>query len=238
LIWLDERPILAGVALGCLTFKPQFGLLFPLVLMATGRWRVFFSATATALGLAALTALLVGGEVWSVFFQSLPTIGNHIIGDRPSFDGDGVDWWNIQTWHAVARVLGAGDGIGWSIYAVTAVSLAVAMCLLWRSAAAFELKAAALASASFLATPYVMVYDATLMVVAVAFLIRHGLAAGFRRGDIGICVFALFSPLYLLVWWGGIPLLPLACTILLIWILRRALSETARPIIVEPAIAR
>ena len=38
---LDRRPLLAGVLIGVLTLKPQLGLLLPVMLAASGRWRVF-----------------------------------------------------------------------------------------------------------------------------------------------------------------------------------------------------
>jgi len=41
LVMLVERPILAGVLIGCLAYKPQFGLLIPLVLIAGSHWRAF-----------------------------------------------------------------------------------------------------------------------------------------------------------------------------------------------------
>jgi alpha-1,2-mannosyltransferase len=41
---LDRRPIVAGILFGILTIKPQFGLLLPVMLVWTGRWRVIASA--------------------------------------------------------------------------------------------------------------------------------------------------------------------------------------------------
>ena len=35
---LDRRPWLAGVLIGCLAYKPQFGVLIPVALLAGGRW--------------------------------------------------------------------------------------------------------------------------------------------------------------------------------------------------------
>ena len=32
--WLDRRPWLAGVLIGCLAYKPQFGVLIPVALLA------------------------------------------------------------------------------------------------------------------------------------------------------------------------------------------------------------
>ena len=46
LINLDRRPVLAGVLFGILTIKPQLGLVLPLVVMASGRWRTGAAASA------------------------------------------------------------------------------------------------------------------------------------------------------------------------------------------------
>ena len=47
---IPVRPILAGVCLGLLSYKPQYGLLFPIVLIAAAQWTVFFTAAVTAVG--------------------------------------------------------------------------------------------------------------------------------------------------------------------------------------------
>ena len=44
LVLLPTRPVLSGICLGLLSYKPQYGLLFPLVLVAASQWRVFFTA--------------------------------------------------------------------------------------------------------------------------------------------------------------------------------------------------
>src|SRR3982074_1492086 len=43
LILLPTRPILAGICLGLLSYKPQYGLLFPLVLIAGSQWTGVFT---------------------------------------------------------------------------------------------------------------------------------------------------------------------------------------------------
>src|SRR5580704_14796499 len=70
LLLLDKRPTLAGVLIGLLAYKPQFGLLIPLVLVATARWRVIAAATATVLAAGALTSVLLGPAVWVAFAHS------------------------------------------------------------------------------------------------------------------------------------------------------------------------
>jgi hypothetical protein len=39
-LWfLDRRPVVAGIFIGCLTYKPQYGILFPIALVASRQWR-------------------------------------------------------------------------------------------------------------------------------------------------------------------------------------------------------
>lgn len=72
--WLDRRPILAGVLIGLLTLKPQLGLLFPVVLVVSERWRVFCTAVVTAIALFSISAALFGTQLWIDFvLKGLPT---------------------------------------------------------------------------------------------------------------------------------------------------------------------
>ena len=72
LLVLDRRPLLAGVLIGCLAYKPQFGVLIPLVLAATGRWRVIAAAAATVVAFVAGHAgSSFGGATWVAFWQSM-----------------------------------------------------------------------------------------------------------------------------------------------------------------------
>jgi hypothetical protein len=67
LVCLDARPIVAGVLLGLLTYKPQFGILFPIVLAANGQWLVFAVAGATTVLLVAASAAVFGVAAWVAF---------------------------------------------------------------------------------------------------------------------------------------------------------------------------
>ena len=59
---IPVRPVLAGICLGLLSYKPQYGLLFPLVLIAASQWTVFFAAGATAIAIAFASWLAFGTE--------------------------------------------------------------------------------------------------------------------------------------------------------------------------------
>jgi hypothetical protein len=61
---LNPRPILAGVALGLLAYKPQLGLMIPVALIAARRWTTLAAAAATVLLMAAASLALFGVETW------------------------------------------------------------------------------------------------------------------------------------------------------------------------------
>ena len=67
LLLLDTRPIVAGILFGLLAYKPQFGLMIPLVLIATGRWRTFSAAGFTVALLVIGATLAFGVKVWPAF---------------------------------------------------------------------------------------------------------------------------------------------------------------------------
>lgn len=178
LLWLERHPVAAGVCLGLLTYKPQYGVLFPLVLIAAGRWTVIVAAGATALLLAAVTVLAFGPAPWGAFLHWLPLTSQTLL------SGPDTDWYKFQSVFALVRLLGGGAMPAWALQGVAAAATAVTLCLIWRNKrVSYDLKAAALAVGVLLATPYVYLYDLAILVVALAFLLRHALATGFLPGE-------------------------------------------------------
>ncbi len=122
-----------------------------------------------------------------------------------------------------------GGGIETAYAAQTALTLAVAGSLvwLWRSPAAVELKAAALACACLLTTPYVLDYDLVVLAIAIAFLVRLGLANGFRDYELSVLSLAWAAPLFTRAIAGaiGLPLGFIAMLMLYGLTLRRAAAD-------------
>jgi len=67
--WLDRWPLLAGFLIALLTVKPQLGLLIPLFLLATGRYRVFAYAAAFTTLLLGASVAVFGTEVWKAYLE-------------------------------------------------------------------------------------------------------------------------------------------------------------------------
>jgi arabinofuranan 3-O-arabinosyltransferase len=160
---MQKRPWLSGCLLGLMTYKPQLGLLLPIVLLVGGQWRVLIAATATTVALIVAT-----------FIHALGT-GSHMV-----FADGSVAWGKLQTIYGLTRWLGGSEFSAWCAQGLTFAACGGAACLLWRSKLPFALKAAALATAALLSTPYLFLYDLVAVAVPMAFLVRLGHAT--RRG--------------------------------------------------------
>ena len=220
---LDRRPWLAGVLIGVLAYKPQFGVLIPIALLAGQRWHTIAAAALTVAALVAVSFATLGGEVWHAFLDSMKFTQTIVLEQ-----GD-TGWEKIQSIFSAARNWGANVATAYAIQGALALLLAASIAWLWHSDAAFELKAAGLALASLLATPYVLDYDLVVLAVAIAFFARHGFTHGFRDYEISLCVAAWLVPL-LSRSVAGATGIPLGLIVLLAFygfVLRRAVRDHA-----------
>ncbi len=177
---IPVRPVLAGICLGLLTYKPQYGLLFPIALIAAGHWRVFISAAVTAVVLATASWLAFGIESWLAFFHWMPKFSQTFLTEGKA------PWWKLQSIFAMVRYFGGSEPLGWAFQWVLTASVAVVMALIWRSRVPYTLKAAALAAGTLLTTPYLFMYDMMVLAIPIAFLIRIGLKTGFRAYELPV----------------------------------------------------
>jgi len=164
LLLLDRRPILAGVLFGLLVYKPQFGVLIPLALIASGRWRTVMSAAITVVAMTIATTWAFGIDIWSAFLASGRFTRTVVL------EAGDTGWHKIQSVFAWARMWGAPVPLAYAVQAVAALGAAVAVFRVWRSTAAFADKAAVLLLGTLLATPYSLDYDLMLLAPALAFL--------------------------------------------------------------------
>jgi hypothetical protein len=172
------RPVLAGICLGLLTYKPQYGLLFPIVLIAAGHWRVFVSAAVTTVVLATASWLAFGTESWLAFFHWLPKFSQAFLTEGKA------PWWKLQSIFSMVRYFGGSEPLGWAFQWVLTAAVAVVLALIWRSRVPYTLKAAALAAGTLLTTPYLFMYDMMVLAIPIAFLVRIGLKSGFRAYEL------------------------------------------------------
>ena len=218
---LDRRPLLAGLLIGLIAYKPQFGLLWPLALAASGRWRVFATAAATVAVLAVLVTLAFGIDVWSAFLASTKFTRSVVLEQ-----GD-TGWYKIQSVFSWVRLWGGSVDFAYAAQGAILLAVAASIAWLWRGKAAFPLKAAALLIGTLLATPYSLDYDLMLLAPAIAYLAVDGLQRGFAPWQKTILAALWIVPLVA----RSVPqaaLIPLAVPIMLaafVILLRRAIYE-------------
>jgi arabinofuranan 3-O-arabinosyltransferase len=217
LLSLEARPILAGLFIGLLTYKPQMGLLFPLVLVATGRWRAFVSACAATLLAIAVPSVIFGVDTVRAFLHFLPQASDSLLNHGAA----GLN--KLQTIYSLARCLGWSYLPASLLQGTVTLAVAIAVVRLWRSKVTFAVKAAGLAAAVFAATPYLYMYDFPILAVPLAFLYRdrafdHVELAGIALANLCLLVFAC-----------GIvaaPIGPLAVLFVGMLIVRRAMQQS------------
>jgi hypothetical protein len=173
LLQLERRPWLSGILFGLLAYKPQFGLLIPLVLIAGAHWRAFIAASATVAVLALAVTFAFGTDVWAAFLASTNFTRTVVLEQ-----GD-TGWHKIQSVFSIVRMWGGGIDLAYALQGAVTIAVAGALAWLWRSSSAFPLKAAALLIGTVLATPYVLDYDLMLLAPAIAFLAADGASRGF-----------------------------------------------------------
>lgn len=196
LAWQQHRPKRAGVWLGWLAYKPQYGVLFPLILLVEKQWRLMLWATLTVVALVALSAWAFGIEAWQQFFLWLPetnkvVLGRGVVGLR-----------KLQSVEAWLRLH------GWPLdWAMVAHGLWLAMLLGWvlwvrKKTRSANIGAAALALAAILSSPYVYIYDVMAAVVAFGFVLRALLREQGRAYEHAVLLL-VFAMLYWQMFMGG-----------------------------------
>ncbi|MBV9557720.1 MAG: DUF2029 domain-containing protein [Pseudolabrys sp.] len=191
LTFLERRPTLAGICLGLLTYKPHFGLLFPVALVAASQWRVMAWAAVTAIVMIVVSLTVFGIESWAAFFHWMPTTSQAVLGEGLAEFG------RLQSVFGFVRSLGGSEALAWGAQGTVAVALAVTVFAVWRSRADFALKAASLSAAALAATPYLYMYDLVALAIPVAFLVRFGLRDGFSRIEVaGLSTAAVLLLIY------------------------------------------
>lgn len=189
LLALPTQPILAGVLIGLLAYKPHLALVLPLALMAGGYWRTIAAAATTVTGLSLAATLALGWTIWPAFLARTAFA-------REVLEQGYVPFFKMQSLYTALRMLGVDSGPAflahWSLAALVILSLAA----LWRWSGATLLKSAGLMTAALLATPFVLDYDLALLGLPIVLLARDGSERGFLPWEKTILAAAWALPLF------------------------------------------
>ncbi|WP_136645414.1 glycosyltransferase family 87 protein [Tabrizicola sp. YIM 78059] len=182
-----QRWVLAGICIGCLTLKPQLGLMIPFALLGAGAWRSIVAAAVTAALVAGLPTLVYGTGYWPLLAQAIAEQGAVMLQSIAGVELM-VGPLSLLTMSGVEPRLALR--LQWAITA----ACAVCVLLLWRSRnISFDAKAAGLLTAMLLSSVYMWYYEAALMAGIALFLMRAGLL---KAAPLPLAVFVA-------LWLGG-----------------------------------
>ncbi len=172
----SSRPVLAGIAIGLLTVKPQLGILLPILLLFERRWLVILSAAATAAFTMLMGALIFGVETWSGYLRETWPYQVSVMNQ-----GSGIFLDMMLSTFGAARSLGHDATV--ATYLHTPIAVAALLLFCWTL---FRLRQpdidTSLIFATFLISPYSLVYDLGAVVVLSAVIFRR------TRADVPACV--------------------------------------------------
>lgn len=165
--WLaaQQRTLAAGVLLGLATFKPQFGVLVPVVLLAAREWRLAGWAGLTALALAGLTVMAFGVQIWpewqAVTGPAQQSMANGAIGFA-----------KMQSLFSAVRLWGGPIWLATGLQGALALAVAAVLgWLAWMRGLTLEVGAATITGA-LLATPFLLDYDLALLAFPLILMLR------------------------------------------------------------------
>lgn len=165
--YAKPKPVLAGLAAGLLTIKPQLGILLPVFFLASGHWRAFLVAAIVTIMLCGWSYLVVGAEGWTAFFTFLGVVSDSVsTGIMPLYKMVNV--------YSAARLAWLPEIL---VLALAGLTLAASICaIVWTSRKTDDARwhYAVLATMTLLTTPYSMYYELVLIVPAMAFVVLHG----------------------------------------------------------------
>jgi arabinofuranan 3-O-arabinosyltransferase len=198
LLFLERQPVLAGVFIGLLTYKPQFGILFPVALAAAGQWRAVASAVAAAALFAGASVAAFGISAWVAFPRGLLQQFGVVL-EADGLPDSAATWGYLQTVYGLIRYLHGGAALAWLGQGITALCAAIIVWFVWRSPVRYALKAAISSALALLASPYAFAYDVSAIAIPVAFLARDQMRCGMLRGEQTILLGLFCTILALLV---------------------------------------
>ncbi|MFY9905471.1 MAG: glycosyltransferase family 87 protein [Terriglobales bacterium] len=159
-----ERPFLAGLALGCLIFKPQLGVAAAILFIYTRAWGVIAGGIVSAAAQLALPAIYYGAESLRAWVRVMRSVGYNVavLEPRPYQTHNLRIFWTM---------LVPGQTLPFALYIISALVILGLTITAWtrRPTLPLGLRYSALLLASVLVAPHLVVYD--LVILAPVFLL-------------------------------------------------------------------
>ena len=176
LLAMEEHPVLAGVLVGMLAIKPHLALLFPVALIAARMWKTFAVASVTTVAFVALGTGVLGEATLKACVGSFATA-------RMYLENGQLPWAKMPTVFAMLRTAHVPVRAAYAVHALVALAAVVAVWRVWSRCCDWQLRGAALMTATFLVSPYVFDYDMAWLAFPIAWMVLAGMRDGWLPGE-------------------------------------------------------
>lgn len=189
---VSARPVIAGVLLGLLSYKPTLAAIIPPALIAAGLWTTLTAACATILVLVGASIFLFGASLWHQWFAFLPQF-QELFDQQRSILGH-----LMPTPYANLLGFGVDPIVAQVGQAAVSASVVAAICFMFHHGRG-TLPISALSVGALLVTPYAFIYDMPTTTIALIFLIEDGYGRGYSylAGERVIFLATWLLPLFL-----------------------------------------
>lgn len=182
-----KREFLAGLAFGCLIFKPQLALGAAVVFVFAWRWRVMAGAILSSLLELLAAALYYGLTPLRTWVQALLGVRSQLASLEPKL-------YQTHCLRTFWALLLPGTSASFALYLVSAFIVCVLLVFCWGSQLSLSLRFSGLLLASVLLSPHLTVYD--LVILAPAFLLLSdsilAMEADHRSSYLAVLLYAAF----------------------------------------------
>jgi hypothetical protein len=194
---MDRRPKLAGMLFGCIIIKPHLALAIPIVLIVSRRLTVLLWASATAVGLLAVTTIIFGWQTWVAFLLNSETA-------RETLEQGLIDFAKMQSVFALSRIFGADQASAYAFHAITVVIVIGGLWQAQKCGVSGATERSLTAIACLLVTPFLLHYDLVILTLPLAWMLRQYLDEGFPAWSKPVMTVTFCSPIPLLF---GLPVI-------------------------------
>ena len=168
----SRKSLLAGLAMGCLIFKPQLALAVIVVFLLARQWRVIAGMVTTASAQLLVGYLYYGSAAMKDYAYHLFHVGSiySLLEPRP---------YHMHSLRAFWAMLIPWPSVAFAFYVATSIMVLTLTLRRWKSRAPLTLRYSGLLLATVLVSPHLTVYD--LVILAPALLLLADWAVAHRE---------------------------------------------------------
>ncbi|EKD81483.1 MAG: hypothetical protein ACD_39C01787G0005 [uncultured bacterium] len=166
-LWLlDRKPLISGLLLGSLVYKPHFAILVVPVLIAGKHYKTLAGFAAAVTLWVTTTIIFWGISPWSAFFDNLPFAGYLL-------ETGALPFFKIPTPLSGALMIGFSAQLSRIVQLICSVFAITSAIYVWRNSNDNYIKTSTLIVSALLASPFAFDYDLVILAPAIACLLTQ-----------------------------------------------------------------